>query len=81
MNQPYVKLYENGQLKNPIKGSYLHSEPNRRKRREHKHKEPFFGCGKNTPLTVTKEMKYLRVRQIEKDKDGNRKTIEHYILK
>jgi hypothetical protein len=79
MNTPYVKQYDkNGQLENPILTHYSQSGPNRKQRRPRKSR--FFGNGKNTPLTLTGPHKYLRVRQITKDKDGKRKVIEQYIL-
>lgn len=79
MNTPYIKHFdENGVLKNPIIGSYLNHFQNRRKRRQRP--ERFYGESKNHHLTVGESSKYLRVRQIERDENGKRKTIEHYLL-
>jgi hypothetical protein len=78
MNIPYVKQFDkNGTLLNPIKGSYLNEFPNRSER--HKKKERFHGESKNFHLTVVKSALFKRVRQIEFEKDGTRKTIEHYL--
>jgi len=68
-NVPYVKITDNfGNVKNPIKGGYLHDEPNRFARREPLHKNRFYGNGKNIPLTVLQRGKYLRHIQIAFDK-------------
>ena len=80
MNIPYVKQFNPDGTPIELKENYINEFPNRKQRREHKNKPAFFGNGKNFPLTVTPTAKYKRVRQIEKDKDGNRKTIEHYLL-
>ena len=78
MNIPYVKEYdEKGLLLNPIKDSYLNKFQNRRER--HKILGRFFGNGKNFHLTVTPISRFKRVRQMEFDKNGNRKIIEHYL--
>lgn len=80
MNIPYVKQFDNnGVLLNPIKGSYLSEFHNRRARREKSTR--FYGESKNYHLTVTGTIKYLRLKQYEFDKEGNKKVIEHYILK
>lgn len=79
-NTPYIKEYNTeGVLTNPIKGAYINQFPTRKNRRVSK--ERFFGNGKNTPLTIFKNSKFLRVRQIIKGNEGKKKTIEHYILK
>lgn len=79
-NTPYRKqVDQSGVLLNPIKDVYLSQTPNRSYRR--KRKQRFFGNGKNTPLTVYPRAKYLRVRQVEFDKEGKKKTIEHYLLR
>lgn len=91
MNQPYVKQYnENGECINPINTGYRWQSPypNRRARQEtrprmwggSKGQSPLFGCGKNHPISLNGSLKYKRVRQYEKDKEGNKKVIEHYIL-
>ncbi len=54
--------------------------PNRAARRSGKKSQRFYGESKNHHLTVTKDAKYLRFKQHELDKNGNRKVIEHYIL-
>lgn len=80
-NTPYVKKFnELGQCTNPIKEVYTTGASDRKSRRSFLSKVRFFGNGKNIPLTVLYTSKYLRVRQYEKDKDGNKKIIEHYIL-
>ena len=89
MNVPYIKQYnDEGIVINPIKNNYPQEFDNRSKRRESKTKTPFFGNGNNTPLTVTKNSKYLRQRQIIHCRDkkngkltGEIRTIEHYIIK
>lgn len=82
INTPYVKEFdENGVLINPIIGAYICGGENRKKRREHLNVKPFFGCGKNTPLTVTKFGKFLRVRNRVYNKNKEQViTIENYIL-
>lgn len=82
MNQPYVKHRdENGKVTNPITEGYKSEFPNRRERRMHKNQPPFCGNGKNFHLTITEDgrYKYKRVRQIEFDKDGDKKILYHYI--
>lgn len=81
MNTPYVKTFDqNKNVSNPIIGSLLNNFPNRKTRRQNKRKTRFHGESNNIHLTVNKYSKYLRIRQPELDKDGNRKIIEHYIL-
>jgi hypothetical protein len=86
LNTPYVKVYKDGKLTNPIEGFYQQEHDNRRKRREYLNEPPFYGCGKNYHLTVVHgnglmgEQKYRRRRQIITLKDGSKKTIEHYDL-
>ena len=81
MNTPYVKQFNSdGEVINPIKKNYLSPEPNRRARRAHKNQAPFYGESKNYHLSVLASVKYRRLKQIEKDKNGNRKVIEHYLL-
>lgn len=80
-NIPYLKQFdENGLISNPIVGSLINKFPNRKSRRSEIQKSRFHGESKNTHLSVNKYSKYLRIKQFEKDKDGNRKFIEHYIL-
>lgn len=82
MNLPYVKKYDTkGNLLNPITRFYSSEFDNRAKRREHENRTPFHGNGKNFHLTVVKTIKYLRHRQIIKLKNGETKTIEHYLLR
>jgi len=78
-NTPYVKQYDENGIAIPITG-YVNQFPNRKQRREHKNRPAFFGNGKNFPLTIVKVAKYKRVRQIEFDKEGNKKIIEHYLM-
>jgi len=82
MNIPYKKQFNPDGTPIELKENYINEFPNRKQRRQHKNKPAFFGNGKNFPLTVNAmpPIKYKRVRQIEKDKDGNRKTIEHNLL-
>jgi hypothetical protein len=83
MNNPYVKQYDdNGILSNPIVGSYATEFPQltRTDRRLPKQKKRFFGNGKQIPLVVGGKFKYLKVLQYAFNKEGNLKTIEHYIL-
>lgn len=81
MNTPYVKEYDNfGNVKNPIKTGYFHNDQNRKERRKPLQKNRFFGNGKNFPLTVTPNAKYLRHIQIVSDKKIYKiKKILHYI--
>lgn len=80
MNVPYVKKYdENGRVTNPIKGSLISEFPNRKERREELQKHRFYGESKNLHLTVKGAFKYLRLKQIEFTKQGQKKVIEHYL--
>jgi len=80
-NIPYIKTFDqNGNVSNPIIGSLLNNFPNRRTRRQNKSKQRFHGESNNLHLSVNKYSKYLRIRQMEFDKEGNKKIIEHYIL-
>ena len=76
-NIPYIKIYKDGEVINPIKDSYISVLPNRKARRETEGR--FFGNGKSIPLTVTKVSKHRRVRQRIKLKDGGVRTILHYV--
>lgn len=79
MNTSYVKKYNaEGMLENPILNSYKQSSPNRSQRRPKKNR--FKGNGKNHSLTVVGPNKYTRTLQLERDKDGKKKTIYHYQL-
>lgn len=81
INEPYVKQYnELGVLINPIVGKHETQFNNRTSRREVKQKHRFFGNGKNTPLVILKDFKYLKYRQLELNKEGKKKFIEHYVL-
>lgn len=78
-NTPYKKEFDSeGNLLNPIETAYLNNFPNRSQRR---FKVPrFHGNEKNYHLTVTPMEKYHRYMQLIVDKDGNKKTINHYQL-
>lgn len=77
-NTPYVKKFgADGKVINPIIGFYKNDFPNRKERR--KRTPRFIGNGKNLPLTVYREHKYLRHIQYEIDADGNAKKILHYL--
>ena len=78
-NIPYVKQYKDGEVTNPIKGSYVSVLPNRAARRAELRTERFFGNGKSIPLSVTKVSKHKRVRQFIVLKDGSKKIVEHYV--
>lgn len=80
MNTPYVKSYnEQGILTNPIDKLYLNQFPNRAARRQAKNETPFRGNGKNYPLTVIGNVRYLRAVQVIHQKDGSVKRINHYV--
>jgi len=80
MNTPYVKKFnEDGTVSNPIKGSYLHSELNRKQRRLKP--DRFISNRKGISLTVTITLKYMRVIQSILLKDGIIKRIGHYVLR
>jgi hypothetical protein len=79
MNVPYLKKYdENGVLTNPINGKYANLFQNREQRKKQKFR--FFNNSASFKLQVTKRMKYHKFIQVEFDKDGKRKNIEHYKL-
>lgn len=81
MNTPYVKKYDkNGNVTNPIKHGLFHQEPNREARRKELKAYRFYGNGKNYHLTIFKNAKYKRVRQIAITKKGEVNVIEHYVL-
>lgn len=85
LNTPYVKTYdEKGLVSNPIVGSYPNQGDNRRTRRAKQ--TPFIGNGKQYPLTVSGNQKYVRHVQIVpvkiikgEIKGGNK--ILHYLAK
>lgn len=52
VNVPYVKRYKNGELANPIKGSYSSNGPNRKARRAHLNKPRLFSNSSGTQLRV-----------------------------
>lgn len=80
MNVPYVKAYDNnGFLANPIIEGYMSNFPNRKQRRKIKQKNRFYGESKNFHLTTTGKYAFRRIKQISFDKDGDKKTIFHYI--
>ena len=80
MNVPYVKKYdENGRVANLINDSLISEFPNRKERRESMQKHRFYGESKNLHLTVLGALKYLRLKQIEFTKQGQKKVIEHYL--
>lgn len=77
-NQPYVKEYnDQGELTNPIKGSFPTADPNnsRSNRRAIKSNSRFKGNKKGISLTVGRKFKYRREVQLI-----GSKRIEHYIL-
>jgi len=77
-NQPYVKKYNaNGEVVNPIVGSYIHQLPTRSEKR--KGPDRFISNGNNYHLTIFKGHKFRRFRQHILLKDGNIKNIEHYL--
>lgn len=79
-NKPYVKQYDaNGNVSNPIKGSYLNKHPNRKERRKHLNHPPFIGNSKGTPMTIFKTLRYMRVVQVITDKEGKVKRVKHYL--
>lgn len=81
MNKPYVKQYDqNGNVTNPIDHFYPNLFRNRKMRRDSARKEQFYGNSKNFHLTVLGISKYKRVKQTEFDKNGNKKTIFHYLI-
>lgn len=78
MNIPYVKKFnKDGICINPIQKSYINLEPNRRERRGKA--KPFYGQSLNYHLSVFMNKKFHRVKQVEFDKNGDKKIIEHYI--
>ena len=87
INVPYVKEYKDGILTNPIKPGktgYPTNGNNRMDRRGALQKDRHFGESKNFHLTVHKAgidfVKWHRVRQFIKLKDGKIKTIGHDVL-
>lgn len=78
INKPYVKQYsETGEVSNPIIGSYSQPFKNREQRRFILQKQPFMGNGKQTPITISGTVKYLRSVQII---PSTKKRINHYTL-
>jgi len=81
MNTPYVKKYdENGTVINPIiMHGLFHQEPNRAERRKDMNVTRFHGNGKNYHLTIFKNSKFKRVRQVAITKNGEVNIILHYL--
>ena len=85
-NAPYIKVLDDeGNVINPISGSYTSPFPNRKARRIFKNRERFTGNGRAVNLTVVKTAKFKRVLQFApvRDKDGSLtgkfNRIEHYL--
>lgn len=57
MNKPYVKIYKDGELQNPINKSYMSFSPNRKSRREKLQKNRFLGNHKGHQLIVVNNCK------------------------
>jgi len=82
MNKPYVKQFDStGSCINDFGKALITEFPNRKARRAYLNQARLFGNGKNYHLTVTPLLKYKRVAQVEYDKEGTRKVIEHYLTK
>lgn len=68
MNKPYVKIIENGVVKNPIHKSYMSFNPNRKSRREKLQKQRFLGNHNGYQLIVVNNgkgsAKYFKRTQI-----------------
>lgn len=81
MNQPYVKEYnDQGIVSNPIRGKYENLSPNRKARRSHKNEPRFVNNRNGHKLVIGPNFKYRKKIQVEFDKDGKRKNVEHYVL-
>ena len=84
LNKPFVKQFDkNGHQTNKLMpgDTYPSIYPNRKSRRSAFKEDRFKGNNKGFNLTVTGTNKYLRQTQIIIDRAGNRRTIEHYILR
>ena len=95
INQPYIKQYnEDGEVSNPIVGSYNHLTSSNRRIRRNNPAQRFKGNKKGCSLTVGQKFKYHRVIQQTKETlvqakksiEFSVKTIpahriEHYLLK
>lgn len=85
-NKPYVKIFNQGELVNPIVGSYASPHPNRRQRRQSL-KKGFMNNRGNTNIVVVGIgkgvfLKYQKYRQFIFDKvSGLVKIIKHTELK
>ena len=80
MNTPYKKQYKDGVLVNPIEGSYKSQLPNRSLRRSKFQKDRFMNNSKSFPLVISGGLKYKKVLEIRKDKEGKLIRIEHYLI-
>jgi Tol biopolymer transport system component len=83
-NVPYIKTYdENGKVNNFPNGGIKNDGTNRQNRKERKFR--FLNNSKSFSMVTVKEQfkekVYKKLIQTETDKEGKRKTIEHYILK
>lgn len=82
INTPYVKVYDsNGNVSNPIVGSYPSLAPNRKQRRAIKQKNRFYGESKNYHLTCDGINSYARIKQYSINKEGNKKVVLHYLVR
>jgi hypothetical protein len=80
MNTPYVKRFnENGELLNPINGTYMSQHPNRRQRKSMEKGTRMFPNDKGFHMTVTPFGRYIKRYQQEVDMEtGRTKIILHY---
>lgn len=85
MNKPYVKEVVDGEIINPIKGSYPSDYPNRKQRRKYLQKDRFRGNSKGVNLSVFKDSKYSRELQVifcvdpeTKKPTGEKRVVKHY---
>jgi hypothetical protein len=80
MNKPYIKqLNQDGIVSNPIEGSYLHSEQNRKQRRLKPLR--FMSNRRGVSITIDNSLRYIRTIQLIKLLDGSIKRIGHYVLR
>ena len=76
-NVPYVKVYKNGELQNPITDKYISEFPNRKTRRQRPKR--FNNNRKTTPIVVFGVDKYYRRSRVVYSKNLEEVIIYDYI--
>ena len=78
-NVPYVKVYENGEIQNPITDKYISEFPNRKTRRQRPKR--FNNNRKTTPIVIFGVDKYYRRNRVVFKKDVDKEVIIYDYIK